>query len=80
MRKRVSGPTGRLPSITGRVELRPAKGNTRFNKDCHNLPFFGQEGSAMATINVSLPDPMKDWMEDQVKTGQYSNASDYVRM
>jgi antitoxin ParD1/3/4 len=34
----------------------------------------------MATMNVSLPDPMKDWMEDQVKTGQYSNASDYVRM
>ncbi len=33
----------------------------------------------MATMNVSLPDPMKDWVEDQVKTGQYSNASDYVR-
>jgi antitoxin ParD1/3/4 len=33
----------------------------------------------MATMNVSLPDPMKDWVEDQVKTGQYSNVSDYVR-
>ncbi len=33
----------------------------------------------MATMNVSLPDPMKDWVEDQVKTGHYSNASDYVR-
>lgn len=33
----------------------------------------------MATMNVSLPDPMKDWVEDQIKTGQYSNASDYVR-
>lgn len=33
----------------------------------------------MATMNVSLPDPMKDWVEEQVKTGHYSNASDYVR-
>ncbi len=33
----------------------------------------------MATMNVSLPDPMKDWVEGQTKTGRYSNASDYVR-
>lgn len=33
----------------------------------------------MATMNVSLPDPMKDWVDAQTKTGRYSNASDYVR-
>ncbi|ARO33119.1 antitoxin ParD 1 (plasmid) [Rhizobium sp. NXC14] len=33
----------------------------------------------MATMNVSLPDPMKDWVEAQAKSGRYSNASDYVR-
>lgn len=33
----------------------------------------------MATMNVSLPDPMKDWVEAQTRTGRYSNASDYVR-
>jgi antitoxin ParD1/3/4 len=33
----------------------------------------------MATMNVSLPDPMKDWVEGQTRTGRYSNASDYVR-
>ncbi len=33
----------------------------------------------MATMNVSLPDPMKNWVESQAKTGRYSNASDYVR-
>ncbi len=33
----------------------------------------------MATMNVSLPDPMKAWVEGQAKTGRYSNASDYVR-
>ena len=33
----------------------------------------------MATMNVSLPDPMKDWVEQQTRGGRYSNASDYVR-
>lgn len=33
----------------------------------------------MATMNISLPDPMRDWVESQVKGGQYSNNSDYVR-
>ena len=33
----------------------------------------------MATMNVSLPDPMKAWVEAQVATGHFSNASDYVR-
>lgn len=33
----------------------------------------------MATMNVSLPDPMKDWVEAQARSGRYSNASDYVR-
>lgn len=33
----------------------------------------------MATMNVSLPDTMKIWVESQSKDGRYSNASDYVR-
>ncbi|NQE63177.1 ParD protein (antitoxin to ParE) [Caulobacter sp. RHG1] len=33
----------------------------------------------MATMNVSLPDAMKEWVEGQAATGRYSNASDYVR-
>lgn len=33
----------------------------------------------MATMNVSLPDQMKDWVEEQAQSGRYSNASDYVR-
>ena len=33
----------------------------------------------MATMNVSLPDPMRDWVEARAKTGRYSSASDYVR-
>lgn len=30
-------------------------------------------------MNVSLPDPMKSWVETQAKSGRYGNASDYVR-
>ena len=33
----------------------------------------------MATMTVSLPDPMKDWIEVQIKQGEYASASDYVR-
>ena len=33
----------------------------------------------MATMNVSLPDPLKEWVEDRVRSGRYANASDYVR-
>ncbi len=33
----------------------------------------------MATMNVSLPDPMKEWVESRAETGRYANASDYVR-
>lgn len=32
----------------------------------------------MAAVCVSLPDTMKEWVETQVKTGRYANASDYV--
>ncbi len=33
----------------------------------------------MATMNVSLPNPMKDWVETQMKGGKFANTSDYVR-
>ena len=33
----------------------------------------------MATMNISLPDPMKSWVETEADSGRYSNASDYVR-
>jgi antitoxin ParD1/3/4 len=33
----------------------------------------------MATMNISLPDEMRQFIEDQVATGLYANASDYIR-
>ncbi len=33
----------------------------------------------MATLNVSLPAPLREWVEEQVRSGDYANASDYMR-
>lgn len=33
----------------------------------------------MATMNVSLPDPMRDYVQDRIDSGQYASVSDYVR-
>ncbi|UXN04976.1 MULTISPECIES: type II toxin-antitoxin system ParD family antitoxin [unclassified Bartonella] len=33
----------------------------------------------MATMNVSLPDQMKNWAEKQSDNGRYQNVSDYIR-
>ncbi len=33
----------------------------------------------MATMNISVPDPMKDWVQAQINDGKYASSSDYVR-
>ena len=33
----------------------------------------------MATMNISLPDKMREWIDQQVATGRYANASDLMR-
>lgn len=33
----------------------------------------------MATVNISLPDPMKAWVDAQSADGRYANSSDYIR-
>lgn len=30
-------------------------------------------------MNISLPDPLKDFIEQQVASGRYSSVSEYVR-
>ena len=32
----------------------------------------------MASLNISLPDQMRDWVADRVETGQFASVSDYV--
>lgn len=33
----------------------------------------------MTTMNVSLPDQMKNWIESKIEAGHYHNVSEYVR-
>lgn len=33
----------------------------------------------MATMNISIPDPMKNWVQTQIDEGKYASSSDYVR-
>ncbi len=33
----------------------------------------------MATMNISLPNQMKNWVEENVQSGRYANSSDYMR-
>lgn len=33
----------------------------------------------MASMNVSLPDPMRDWVQGRIDSGHYASVSDYVR-
>lgn len=33
----------------------------------------------MASMNISLPDQMRDWVQAQIEAGKYASTSDYIR-
>ena len=33
----------------------------------------------MQTMNISLPEPLKEFVDEQINSGRHSSASDYVR-
>ncbi len=33
----------------------------------------------MASMNISVPDRMRDWVQDKIDSGQYASVSDYMR-
>jgi len=35
--------------------------------------------SIMQTMNISLPDPLKEFVDHQIAEGRYSSVSEYVR-
>lgn len=51
----------------------------------HFLPFFvirdivDEEEVFMQSMNISLPDPLKQFVDGQIAKGKYSSASEYVR-
>jgi antitoxin ParD1/3/4 len=40
---------------------------------------YFERTETMATMNISLPDPMRDWVQEQIEIGKYASSSDYVR-
>ncbi len=32
----------------------------------------------MSTLNISLPEPMQNWVESQINSGHYADYSDYI--
>lgn len=52
---------------------------TVFGNHCHHCQDDQLWGETMATMNISLPDPMRDWVQNQIEAGKYSSSSDYVR-
>ncbi|MBV8728224.1 MAG: type II toxin-antitoxin system ParD family antitoxin [Acidobacteriia bacterium] len=33
----------------------------------------------MQTMNISLPDSLKEFVDDQIKSGRYTSPSEYIR-
>jgi len=33
----------------------------------------------MASLNISLSEPLREWIDAQIKRGRYGNASEYLR-
>jgi antitoxin ParD1/3/4 len=54
-----------------------------YGKVCHwryNVRKINQQGGAtMATLNISMPDELRAFIEARVSTGEYQSASDYLR-
>ncbi len=52
-------------------------------KICHRCHIVGEDitkgGNTMATLNISMPDEMRAFIEARVSTGEYQSASDYLR-
>jgi antitoxin ParD1/3/4 len=47
--------------------------------ECHSPDIVAQEVNRMTSLNVSLPEPMREWIEAQITRGRYGNASEYLR-
>jgi antitoxin ParD1/3/4 len=41
--------------------------------------FHHRRTSQMPSLNISLPAPLREWIEAQIKGGRYGNASEYLR-
>jgi hypothetical protein len=59
------------------AQLMPAR--RILDRNCQFVARPGRGRFAMATMNVSLPEAKRDWVEAQTRAGRYSSAKDHVR-
>lgn len=45
--------------------------------ECHKLAY--NEAMAMTSLNISLPDPLKAYVEDRVASGDFGTPSEFIR-
>lgn len=51
-----------------------------YGKNSHFLPCYsGVTSARMPTMNISLPDQLKEFVDHQVGSGRYGTVSEYVR-
>jgi antitoxin ParD1/3/4 len=43
------------------------------------LAIARKENHAVATLSISIPDVMREWVDARVRSGGYANKSDYIR-
>jgi len=43
------------------------------------LQTLPKQKEIMATLNISITEDMREWVDQQVNSGRYANASDYLR-
>jgi len=46
-------------------------------RGCHKMTY--NEGMAMTSLNISLPEPLKKYVEGQVASGDWGTPSEYIR-
>ncbi len=83
--------TGAVPGLMGAVYLATLVTKTQFvsthyltlitvnGKACHNYCRETKIPKLMTSINISLPDSMRAYVDQQVANGGYSSASEYFR-
>jgi antitoxin ParD1/3/4 len=52
---------------------------TEIDNICHSRQYMKRPTLLMQTMNISLPDPLKEFVEHQVADGRYSSVSEYIR-
>ena len=74
-------PLERVARIRRALRLhRSARRRASHGKICHARPIrLRTLEITMGTMNVSLPDPLREFVERQVESGGYGTSSEYVR-